>query len=604
MLRTLSVTWPRVSNRRALARALGDLHGNPEQRQAVSERGHCVVLAGPGSGKTKTLTIAMAAALTDEVPEPRGVACITYNNECAFELESRLAAFGIEGGDRVFIGTVHSFALAQIISPYARCIPGLLPESFEVATADQCKAAVETAYAKRIADAGNPHDRWKFAQEKRRRDVDRNAAVWSDTNPELASFIEGYEAELRARGLIDFDDMPLIAYRMVRDHRWIADALRARFPVLFVDEYQDLAPALHELVQLLCFQGGMRLFAVGDADQSIYGFNGANPRLLQGLSTRGDVTTIRLRFNYRSGSRIIRASLGALGEDRNYRGVDGAPEGRLLFWPVALGHAQQAEHIASTVVPALISDGTPLEEIAVLYRAAWLGDKVADALDLVGLPFVRTDVNALVKRGSRLGRFIEACASWVTGGWRNADPPFARLVSQAIGLVYGGRASEVERLSLSSELITFLLAGIGTTETTHDWLQRFDRELIGQWRARARASDPEWEVSTQLIERTSPARDGDMPLNLFAGRVEGTGRITLSTFHSAKGREFDAAILFGINDGDIPNWRDRKSERAMREARRLFYVGVTRPRKDLCLVYQEHHHSPWVAELSARSQQD
>ena len=105
------------------------------------------------------------------------------------------------------------------------------------------------------------------------------------------------------------------------------------------------------------------------------------------------------------------------------------------------------------------------------------------------------------------------------------------------------------------------------------------------------------------MTRTDPARGGDMPLNIFSGRIEGTGRISLSTLHSAKGREFDAVIMFGINDGDIPNWRDKKSERGLLEARRLFYVGVTRPRKELCLVYQEHHHSPWVAELYQRSQQ-
>ena len=84
--------------------------------------------------------------------------------------------------------------------------------------------------------------------------------------------------------MIDFDDMPLLAYRMTKEHDWIRDALRARFPVLFVDEYQDLGHALHELVLLLCCGGGIRLFAVGDADQSIYGFTGANPELLESLT--------------------------------------------------------------------------------------------------------------------------------------------------------------------------------------------------------------------------------------------------------------------------------------------------------------------------------
>ena len=95
-----------------------ELKKNPEQLAAVQEKGHCIVVAGPGSGKTKTLTVAMARALMEDVIDPRGVACITYNNECAIELETRLTKFGISSSDRNFIGTVHSFALTQVIAPY------------------------------------------------------------------------------------------------------------------------------------------------------------------------------------------------------------------------------------------------------------------------------------------------------------------------------------------------------------------------------------------------------------------------------------------------------------------------------------------------------
>lgn len=590
-----------MSNQKALAEALAELDRNPEQSVAVRERGHCVVLAGPGSGKTKTLTTAMARALVEDVVDPRGVACITYNNECAIELETRLARLGIHASERSFIGTVHSFALTQVIMPYARCIPGLLPAAFRVADAAERRAAVETAYRAVFGeDQFNPHDRWGFAEEKRRRDVDRALPAWRGQNPELAQFIEAYEAELRRHGLIDFDDMPLIAFRMIQSHGWIRDALRARFPILFVDEYQDLGHALHELVLLLCFEGGMRLFAVGDADQSIYGFTGANPELLQSLLVRPGVREVRLRFNYRSGAKIIRASLGALGEERDYRGLDGAPEGDLAFWTVKGGHDAQASAIAASILPKLL-ERHPHEEVAILYRAAWLGDKVAAALDGQAIPYVRTDGNALIKRSSRLARFVESCAAWVAGGWREADPPYARLLAQALALVFGGRASDPEEQAVSRQLIAFLRSGIDAGESAHVWLQRFSRELLAPWRQVARNPQQEWEVLAELISRTNPAQDKDMPLDIFAGRIEGSGRVSLSTLHSAKGREFDAVILFGMNVGDIPSNRDKKSPGAVREARRLFYVGVTRPRKELAIVFQEGNHSPWVAELSRRS---
>jgi len=589
---------------RPLIQALADLKANPEQAAAVVEKGHCVVLAGPGSGKTKTLTIAMARALIEDVPDPRGVACITYNNDCAIELETRLARLGIVPGDRAFIGTVHSFALSQVIGPYARCVPVGLPADFKVASKSQMRAAVGAAYSKSINGLDNPHDRWKFASEKRVRDVDRTRPEWRGRNPELAGFVEAYEAELRRQGLIDFDDMPLIAYRMIKANGWIRDAVRARFPVLFVDEYQDLGHALHELVLLLCFEGGIRLFAVGDTDQSIYGFAGANPELLESLTRRSNVRTIRLRFNYRSGAKIIRASLGALGEERDYHGIDGAPDGDLSFWPVPYGHDNQAEAVAKTIIPKLVEQGFELGQIAVLYRAAWLGDKVAAALKEAAIPFFRTDTNALVKRSSRLARFIEGCARWITGGWHDAEPPYARLLSQAMTLVYGRHASEREEQELSAQLMGFLSTSLGSSETTHVWLQRVARELITPWRMVARNSEQEWDVCDEMISNTDPARDLDMPLAHFAGRTEGSGRVNLSTLHSAKGREFDAVIMYGVNASDMPSARDQQSPTSLREARRLFYVGVTRPKKHLSLVYQEHHHSPWIFELYQRSQQN
>ena len=138
--------WPLMSDRRLVDQAIAELTKNPEQYEAVHEKGHCVVLAGPGSGKTKTLTTAMARALLEDVVEPRGIACITYNNECSLELETRLARLGIAPSDRVFIGTVHGFALSHVIAPYARCVLPELRPDFRIATQDECRQSVETAY--------------------------------------------------------------------------------------------------------------------------------------------------------------------------------------------------------------------------------------------------------------------------------------------------------------------------------------------------------------------------------------------------------------------------------------------------------------------------
>ena len=182
-----------MSGLRLLQTALASLEKNKEQALAANCTEHCVVLAGPGSGKTKTLTTAMARTLQQDVRQPRGVACITFNNECAYELEERLSRLGIEKSERIFMGTVHSFALTQIILPYGRCV---LPEwcsDIGIASKEEINAAIAQAYADTIGGNDNPAERWKFATEKRKRDIDRSHPEWLGRNEELARFIEAYE---------------------------------------------------------------------------------------------------------------------------------------------------------------------------------------------------------------------------------------------------------------------------------------------------------------------------------------------------------------------------------------------------------------------------
>jgi DNA helicase-2/ATP-dependent DNA helicase PcrA len=591
-----------MADRLLLERAMSSLQRNREQRAAVEQQQHCVLLAGPGSGKTKTLTIAMARCLLEDVQKPRGIACITYNNECALELENRLAQLGIEPDERIFIGTVHSFALTHVIFPYARCVLPDMPPTLRVATPSECKEAVVNAYKSAIGGDENPHERWRFAERKRREQVDRSDPAWVGKNPELAKFIEGYEAELRRQGLIDFDDMPLLAAKMIREHEWIRRSLAAKFPVLFVDEYQDLGHALHELVQLLCFKGDVRLFAVGDPDQSIYAFTGANPSLLKGLAQRADVKPISLRFNYRSGTSIIEASKVALGEDRDYTAAEKAAEGVISFHPVAGSLSDQASFVIEQLLPKLREAGAQIENIAILYRDYRQGNELAQAAARARIPIVRADTRALVKRSSRLGRFIEACAKWAAGGWKDADPPFRRLLREATSLVFGATATREERMKLEEELITFLSQTRNPGLSTNAWLGGFEDDVLSRWRARSRTITEDWDTIDQLIARTDPTQRGeDLQLAHFGGRIEGSGRLNLSTFHSAKGREFDVVVVFGANNDILPNQFDVRKEEDLREARRLFYVGITRARKELHLVFGRGHYSPWVAEVYKRT---
>lgn len=590
-----------MSDRALYLKAAEDLRPNDKQWQAYESGGHCVLLAGPGSGKTKTLTVKLARMLSEDVENPRGIACITYNNECARELEARLDGLGIAPGGPVFIGTVHSFSLTQILLPYAK-VAGLgLPDNFQVATRRQTRAALENAHAKVIKGPENPQT-WAFRLgQHRRRLLNRDVDAWKTADPQLTRLVEAYEAELRQMGVIDFDDMPLLALRALATNAWLRKAIAAKYPILAVDEYQDLGRALHAMVMGLCFRAGIRLFAVGDVDQSIYGFTGANPELLKKLSERDDVEAVRLGLNYRCGSQIVTASEYALGEARGYRAPDGAHEGTIYFHPCTGSYAAQARYLIEQLIPEIRARRPDLNlgEIAILYPAAFIGDEVATAAANNGYGVIRTDGNALYPRGSRLMRWLEQSAMWCCGGWRSGQPRVSRVIAEGARLFYELLATDDDRLEFQRDLIATLWDRRDDTLSLHDWLVAMRDEIIKPRIDRARSLADEFETLNTFINRLGPTGDvEDFPLGEFAGIGTGLDRINLSTLHSAKGREFDAVILFGMEEGRLP--RNNASDGEIREARRLFYVGFTRARHEIHLMYGQHIPSRFVTEVQER----
>ena len=296
-----------------------DLANNPAQQAAYDSTGHCVVLAGPGSGKTKTLVLKLARIMAEDVHVPRGAACITYSHECARELTRRLERLGLREATNLFVGTVHGFCLRHLLMPYGRLADLPVPFPLTVATQQQSNRLLN-----QVGDHlfGVRHPNKPMDLNRHRRSIlDRGTAEWR-SEKELAAWTEGYEAELRRAGLIDFDDLVVFGQRLVAEHDWVLPLLQAKFPVLAVDEYQDLGVALHRIVKRVAFDGGVRLFAVGDPDQSIYGFTGADGALLHELTEREDVERVQLLLNYRSASRIVSASEMVLGEARGYQSND------------------------------------------------------------------------------------------------------------------------------------------------------------------------------------------------------------------------------------------------------------------------------------------
>lgn len=561
---------------------------NEEQRQAYDSTGNCAVLAGPGSGKTKTLTLKIARMLAEDVHPPQRIACITYSNTCVRELRQRLSQLGVEDGPRAVLGTVHAFCLRHVVLPYAELAGLPVQTPIQVASAETADDIFEKALKSAISADENPKQ-WRLRCNRyRRTHVDRDAPAWLSDDEEAARVITAYEKRLCSDGLIDFDGIVLTALTLVREHAWIRRALKARFPVVVVDEYQDLGRPLHEIVTQLCFEGQVRLFVVGDPDQSIYGFNGAEPELLTELAGRDDVESVRLRLNYRCGSRIIRASEAALGEPRGYE-AHGDGEGRIEFheWPG--GVEEQAKGICEQIIEPALQAGVPSGEIAVLYRTKDEGEVIVSAVQAKGWDYTRIDNgNAFLRRP--LALWLQDCAAWCGGGCQRGEPRLS-TITRAWANFNPSEPSEVRRRSLQEDLVKFLYENRNAGTSLHDWLMAFrDRCLQRSFDAEPTLEEEAAAVQT-LVEATAEGEELEgLTVGTYGGQGGNADRLHLMTLHAAKGLEFDLVVMMGLEQGRLPAYgaiksRDEQNPEPVRRERRLFYVGLTRARHDVHLAY-------------------
>ena len=543
----------------------------------------------------------MARMLVEDVHAPRGIACITYNNECARELDVRLTGLGVQTRGRVFIGTVHSFALTQVILPYAKSARIEVPDSFRVATRVQQDSAFDRAFANIIGGAGDP-DTFKRAMDRYRRLMpDRRSPRRRNSDLQNARLARAYEDELRRVGLIDFDDMPLLALDALKRNEWLRRAILAKYPVLVVDEYQDLGRPLHRMVMGLCFQTGVRLFAVGDVDQSIYGFAGAHPTLLDKVAARSEVQTVRLRLNYRCTPRIVSAARFALGADRGYRAADASVEGVIEFHPGSYGYEDHARRLFADLLPKAYErmPDLTLGRIAILYHAAWIGDVVANEAKSLGIDIVRTDGNALYPRGSRLMRWLEDCAGWCCQGWRVGSPRFLTIVNDGTRIFAEAIHSEDDVHAFHRRLVSSLWSLRDPRLALNTWLERMRNDVVQVLADACQTVDEDCAILHRLIQRTREEEDlMGMTVSQCFGVGEEGNRLNLSTLHSSKGREFDVVVLFGMDDGRLPRRNATRAE--VLEARRLFYVGFTRAKREVHITYRRSAMSPFVRELKAR----
>jgi DNA helicase-2/ATP-dependent DNA helicase PcrA len=546
---------------------------NDSQITAMDVEGHCVVIAPPGSGKTKLLVTRLARDLSDRIDPPSGAACVTLTTAAAAELSSR---FGLLSGDQrsnLFIGTVHGFALNRILRPYA-ALAGL-PELQDARVLRRREA--EALWAETLRQEEIPDDPLLLNTVRKLRSEFASEHQWSLTGSAVQAR-DAYLQLLRDNRLLDFASIIEQAVAIVESHVDVRLALRAAFERIYVDEYQDLAPGLDRIVRELCLSAEAdpsTLFAVGDTDQAIYGWTGTDSRLLTDLASQPGVTEIALKTSYRCGAVIAEISRRLFPDGRPM--IAARSGGSIDVVKVEGSIKGQVTRIAEEVALLVESNVSP-DAIGLLCRTNELARAAAKSLGDRGIDtWVREDAewesmttNWLERacgtllglaRGAGIGALVDELARIVPG--LDVD-----IRGQIVGLLLSIESGMSAR-QLTSDLLNLLVSADADAATVAtDELA----PLLGHF-----ASDP--HVLRSVDE--------------LAARQLRDGRVYVTTLSAGKGLEFDYVFIPDCDDGRIPFYRSVNNRRELGEERNKFYVGLTRARLKVTLLWSGYTTDRW-----------
>lgn len=572
-----------------------------QQQEAVLVDGNLVVRAGPGSGKTRVLVARTGRLLQESTTPFRGVAAITYTNEAAKEIHTRLSALGVNPGPRLATGTVHSFCLSQILRPYARAAG----ERRDFSSAVLSDAEQKSLFDECIKQTRANHYE-AYGQRTRIRRMLAIGELPIGAEPDVVECVRLYEQRLADHDQLDFEAMPIEALRLVRQYPQVADMLRARFPYLLVDEYQDLGGVLHNLVRAL-HSAGTQVTAVGDSDQTIFGFAGAESRYLDELAGHSDFRHIHLTTNYRSGSAVIAAAEIALQQRRGYRPHHERTDDGVVELRTLNGDLDEHIHTVVNTVSELVHADVPAHEIGVLVRNHKpLADPIADALSALGLQVRR---EAGERRDhmltSPLGKWLTDAANHTTWWATPLDPSdiqqphtppttLLQLTDTLDHLQWSAglpvRAPFLLNLRILRQALLPLRPASQAEISLHRWLESLEGHLDLHTMAR-NSVDSRNRDDLEYLHNMPAATS----LRALSHKADRTDHVTVTTYHNAKGREFTATIMPGLVQGLVPphryrrvirRWTNPQGEDLIAE-RRAFFVALTRSSKSVLLLAGE-----------------
>lgn len=426
-----------------------------------------VVIAGPGSGKTTVLTLKVMQLLSERIHSPRGLACLTYSTEAVREFKSRLVKLGLEKRKNVFLGTVHSFCLAEIITPFAALYPQYkIPLPIRIISESEKNHLFNAQNYE-----GNP--KLNDVDKERTRNIKGISRVAIESYDIALKAAISFEELLIENGYLDFISMVKKSVELISNEPYVRKALEAKYPWIIVDEYQDLGKPLHELILTLLNLTKIKVFAVGDADQSIYDFQGAAPDYLIELSQRQDVSCIHLKNNYRSSQAIVDASEYILNSSRGYiaSGKFRDYHAKLEFIECSAGMDEQYDKVIEQICK-FHAEGTPYHEIAVLVAN---NKQIAELAQECSRQNIPAYIARQTFRLTELIVWIQNCAKWISD---KASVSFDEICSTWKSFIPEKRIiSEDEYLLLKKTIYQTLTASKVYTNNLLEWLLYLDKAV-------------------------------------------------------------------------------------------------------------------------------
>jgi DNA helicase-2/ATP-dependent DNA helicase PcrA len=598
---------------------------NPEQRLAAeSTEGPVLILAGAGTGKTRALTYRMANLISKGTPAD-AILAVTFTNKAAEEMQTRVTDLLLRAGvppERPWISTFHSLC-ARLLRREA--VHAGLPKDFAIYDDDDQLAAVKLVMNKlRIDDEAltprNVLSRISHAKNHGQTPEQVRAEAFGPDTRKVADIYAGYDALLKQSNAVDFDDLLLRSARLLRDSPQVRQRWQARFQYLHVDEYQDTNRVQYDLLRLLTNEK-QNICVVGDEDQSIYRWRGADVSILLSFSQDFPAAkVIRLERNYRSTQTILDSAGTVVANNPGRLGktlrAEKAQGGNLHYYEARDAQAE-AEFVAGELERILTDD--PDQICAVEYRTNFQSRSFEEVFRRRGLRYKLVGGFSFYNRAE-----VKDALAYVRLALHPEDDisllRVLNVPARGIGKTTVDSLRDItqrEGLSFWDAIESLLTSPSASRATTP--LRAF-RELIERLKAAYAAKEPteflryvfeETGYMDMLKDRNTPddvarienleeldraladAMEAGESFTDFldgaalvsdADSFEDKPGVTLITLHSTKGLEFDHVFLTGLEDGICPHSRSLNEEKGIEEERRLVYVGMTRARQSLTLT--------------------